>query len=70
MPKQNLQDLGDKAYFPRAQKLQKTTVQFITFFILMPESNFFCAKIQCTENPENIQFHIVRSENTTPVKGL
>lgn len=31
MPKQNLQNLGDKAHFPRAQKLQNTIVQFITF---------------------------------------
>lgn len=69
MPKQNVQILGDKAHFPTAQKLQNTIVQFITFFILMPESIFFCENIQCTENPESIQLRVVWSENTTPMKG-
>lgn len=70
MPNQNLQNTGDKAHFLRAQKLQNTIVQFITFFILMPELIFFGAKIQCIENPESIQVHTVCSENTPPVKGF
>lgn len=41
MPK-NLQNLGDKAYFPRAQKLQNTIAQFNTFFILMRVSPLLC----------------------------
>lgn len=35
----------------------------------MPESIFFCEKIQCTENPESIQLLVVWSENTPPIKG-
>lgn len=37
MPKQNLQNLGDKVHFPSAQKLRNTIVQLITFFTLMPD---------------------------------
>lgn len=68
-PKQNLQNLRDKGHFPRAQKLQNTTAQFITFLILIPESVFFCAKKQCIENPESIQLHIVWTQSRTPKKG-
>lgn len=69
MPKQDLQNLGDEAHFPRAQKLQNKTEQFITFFILMPESIFFSAKSSALKILKSLKSILYGVKSTTPVKG-
>lgn len=67
MSEQNLQNLNYKSHLPSAPKLLNTTVPLTTFSILIPESVLLYAKIQCTENPENLQIQITWSKKMTPM---